>query len=748
MFPSLSAAVALLAAASLPVASAKERMIESKSLNPCMANSSFSATLFNVVFTPDNRTLTYDVKGVSGINTKVIAEMELIVYGFSAMKQDLKPCDSTELGGLCPMRAGNLEINSNLDISADVMSNIPGIAYTIPDLDASVRIKISDETTKEQLACVEAELSNGHTVQQKAVSWVTAIIAGMGLLASAITSGLGHSNTAAHVAANAMSLFGFFQTQAFFGMVAVPLPPIVAAWTQNFQWTMGIIRVGFLQRLATWYQRSTGGEPTTYLNNLQKTSIEIMKRDVVKRGLESMPRLMTRDAIHESARQVAKVMARSNADNNQILSKGDQRVTLKGIERVGFKAHMETTNIFFTGYCFFIIFVLLVVVGVIAFKYICEALVKAGKMKNDQFTDFRNGWQTVLKGILFRVILIGFPQMMVLCFWELTRRDSAAEVVLAVFTLLTMMGILGWASSKVVRIAQRSIAMHKNPAYILYSDPVALNKWGFLYVQFKAAMYWCIIPLLVYTLVKAMFIGLAQSNGIVQAVALLLIDIGLLIGVCVMRPYMDKKTNGFNIAIAAMNAISALFMFFFSGVIPNLGIVQGVMGVLFFIFNAAFALVLLLMVLVASGFALFTSNPDTRYQPMRDDRGSFIKSQTQLTTELDALGATARGEGKGQHARLDDDDDHLDRQAAAAKEAGFSEHYQPAPPRSPVPQQTSPYGSNNNIPANSPPSYYGNNSPPAAPQTAYGRAGSLKNEAQYRSANNSSPWQRGAGYDH
>ena len=53
------------------------------------------------------------------------------------------------------------------------------------------------------------------------------------------------------------------------------------------------------------------------------------------------------------------------------------------------------------------------------------------------------------------------------------------------------------------------------------------------------------------------------------------------------------------------------------------------MGVIFFIYNAVFALILLLMVLISSGLALFTKNPDTRYQPMRDDRGSFIKSQTQ-----------------------------------------------------------------------------------------------------------------------
>ena len=70
------------------------------------------------------------------------------------------------------------------------------------------------------------------------------------------------------------------------------------------------------------------------------------------------------------------------------------------------------------------------------------------------------------------------------------------------------------------------------------------------------------------------------------------------------------------------------------------------MGVIFFVYNAVFALVLVIMVLASSYFALSSKNPDSRYQPMRDDRGSFIKSNPQLTTELDALGATARGDGK------------------------------------------------------------------------------------------------------
>lgn len=167
------------------------------------------------------------------------------------------------------------------------------------------------------------------------------------------------------------------------------------------------------------------------------------------------------------------------------------------------------------------------------------------------------------------------------------------------------------------------------------------------------------------------------------------------------------------------------------------------MGVIFFVYNAIFALVLLLMVLVSSGFAVFTKNPDTRYQPMRDDRGSFIKSQTQLTTELDALGATARGEGKGApynkpRTGIDDDDESFTSGTAdrnLQQKEGFGEHYQPAPPRSPVGSNFSAHSA-----PNPPPGYgYADN---------HGRTASLRSEGNYRAQNNASPWQRGAGYDH
>ena len=122
---SLSNALLGLAAVAAPLASA-ERFIESKSLNPCMANSGFSATLFNVALTPNNRSLDFKIEGISNIAGKIEADMELLVYGFPAMTQKLDPCGNEDLKGMCPMNAGPLTIKSNLDISEEVMSQIPG----------------------------------------------------------------------------------------------------------------------------------------------------------------------------------------------------------------------------------------------------------------------------------------------------------------------------------------------------------------------------------------------------------------------------------------------------------------------------------------------------------------------------------------------------------------------------------------------------------------------------------------------
>lgn len=423
---------------------------------------------------------------------------------------------------------------------------------------------------------MQADLSNGKTVYQKGVGWATGVVAGLALIVSAIVSGLGHSNAASHIAANAMSLFGFFQAQAFYGMTAVHLPPMVSAWTQNFQWSMGIIRLGFIQNIATWYQQATGGTPSTVLSSLSTTSVSVEKRDLgamhfISRAARQAARnpliKLANTPLAKSAASLVKratgtIVKRASESNDY----SGKILVVKGIERVGFRADIELTDIFMTGYIFLLVFFGVVILGLLLFRWTCELLVRSGHVKQERFQDFRNGFVTTLRGICFRLVLIGFPQMVALGFWELTVQDSAGEMALAVVTVFTMLIMLIWACFKVWLLARRSIAAHKNPAYILYSDPECLHKWGFLYVQFKATTYWWIGVVLGYLLIKGLFVAFGQDSGVAQAIAFLVLDAALLIGTSIVRPYMDKKTNAFNIAICAVNFVSSIFLLFFTDI--------------------------------------------------------------------------------------------------------------------------------------------------------------------------------------
>lgn len=752
------------------------QMLTSNSLNTCQDNSGFTASLFNVVFTPKNNSASVNIIAVSSIQGSVVFDVRISAYGYQIISRVVNPCDSG-LAGLCPMTAGKIPLRFNIPVNPEAVSQVPRIAYSFPDLDAKVRVFINvtnENGPSQSVACVEADISNGKTVNLVGVKWATAIVAGLALASSAVVSGLGHSNAASHVAANALSLFGYFQAQAMIGLTGVPLPPVVQAWTQDFQWSMGIIKVDFMQDIFTWYQRATGGTPSTIFDSLTTVSVQVEKRAMLKRAVQlAAPAL-------DLYKRAAAMIPNAAGPINSLASRGNIQTgsgsyIVYGIQRVAFKAMIETTNLFMTGLTFFCIFVIMVTLCVAAFKGFCELAVKHKWMKNDTFREFRDGWLTVLKGILFRMALIGYPQMTILCLWEFTQNDSAAEMVLAVFFLFGMTITLGWAAFKVIRIARRSVQMHRNPAYILFSDPLALNKWGFLYVQFRASAYYFIVPVLGYVLIKSMFVAFAQASGTAQAVAFIIIEAAALIAASVLRPWMDKSTNSFNIAICAVNFLNAIFLLIFTDVFNQPPLVTGVVGVILWIANAAFALVLLIMLIVTTVIVFFRENPDARYQYMADDRASFMKSQTQLTTttELDALAATARGDKAGYKPGLDLDDDAESISSDSLRRSRRSDPLHPStansvsnasfrePPRSLVDPSVPLFPADGH---RGPPGAHGylrsqasGNLGRASPSPYNGSSSNLSSgyrsqhnasPAGFRQQNSASPWQRGAGYEH
>lgn len=222
---------------------------------------------------------------------------------------------------------------------------------------------------------------------------------------------------------------------------------------------------------------------------------------------------------------------------------------------------------------------------------------------------------------------------------------------------------------------------------------------------------------------------------------MLLIEAAALITASVLRPWMDKKINSFNIAICAVNFVNAIFLLIFTNVFDQPDIVTGVIGVVLWVLNAAATLILLLVLIISTIIVFFTDNPDGRYKFMADDRTSFMKSQSQLaaTGELDALAMTARGEKLGYGSGLDDNE------SLAPPSFRQAPRSRPQSINRPVPSVDT---TSTSTIQNDPSRYSADQHSSLMPSNdGISRTASPSNHSISR-AQNASPWQRGAGYDH
>ncbi|VVT58524.1 uncharacterized protein SAPINGB_P006252 [Magnusiomyces paraingens] len=667
--------LALIFSSSLILPALAERILRSSALLTCMDNSQFSASKFDVTFTPNNKTVTFDLNAVTTLDGYFVAKIVVIAYGISVITQTINFCNlGSDTSQLCPISPGHLDnLKGTYTIDSDIVNQIPGVTYTIPDLDGIVQVLVypNGTTDSSAVACVEATLTNDKTVQTPYASWALAIVTIVGFLLAGVVWLRGSLSSSAHISSNIVSLFIYFQGVAIIAMMAVErCPHIAAAWSQNFMWTVGLISLPFIQDIMNWYIQATGGTVTSILPNADLMNLSIQKRAIYEYATQiystlDNPTVRPFVLAAKSAfipRDVAYFLQLpSLLDDPWLFVRDDETSTettdeklddysstvlvLRGMQRVAFLANIEITSVFVTGITFFLIFLVFAMIILLFIKTLTEMLAKTNLIHRGRVGDFRKEWKSIFKGVLLRVFFMAFPSLTVLCLWEFTQHESVATVVLAVFTYLTVVALLAFGAYKTISTARRSMQTHKNPAYLLFSDVHMLNRWGVLYVNFRASAYYFITPMLIHVFIKGAFIAFAQGSGKVQGICVFLIELFYLIYVAWVKPYMDKPTNGFNIAIAAVSMINALFFLFFSNLFGQPAYVSSIMAVIFFVLNAAFSLVLVVLIIVSCMWAIFSRNPENRYEPMRDDRESFIpdpEGEKKPVTELDALGATAR----------------------------------------------------------------------------------------------------------
>ncbi|CCH58398.1 hypothetical protein TBLA_0A06050 [Henningerozyma blattae CBS 6284] len=579
------------------------RGIGTKSLVTCIENSKISANEFELLFNPDDNSAHYKLNLNTEIDDYILVDIAIYAYGLQLFRQTFNPC-SAGWKQFCPLHPGKVEIDSVEYIPNDFTGLIPGIAYTVPDVDASAKILFYEASDlRTPTACVQMFFSNGKTISLPAVKWVIGLITLSGLIIAALLHLFGKSTSSSHIVACLISLFLYFQSVSIVSMQHVQkLPPLAEAWSENLAWTMGLIRVGFMQKIFRWFVAATGGSPSLFLTS---TIIAIFPQRR-KREFASLAYSLRKRA-------------------NDTFYGNESTIIFRGIKRLATGLNLECTSVVLTAFTFFMTSIYILFGFTVISKQMIELLVSIGWIKPSRLAHFRRNWKPLLKGSIYHFIFLGFAQITALSCWEYTERDSAAVIVMTTILLVSIISLMLLVATKVVIVARRSIRDHGNPTQLLFGQEDFYTKYGFFYKMFKSNFYWWNIYLLTTIFMKASFIGFGQSSGKTESIAFFVLDLLYLFLLMIFRPYLNLPMNVLNIFIAIVVFLNSTMFTFFSEAFSDSYMISAILGVVFVIMNISFSGFLIFLITVFTIYISIISNPNKSFFAPKDGRIAYQK---------------------------------------------------------------------------------------------------------------------------
>jgi hypothetical protein len=193
-------------------------------------------------------------------NVNVSANLFLNVYGAHPVNITLDICTLFN-GALCPLPLYVFNGSETLPLPSSIKftSDIPKIAYKIPDLEAFAQLTLTEVGTGELKACIQSTLSNGWSTHQPGVSWGIGGLAFLALFSSVWQSFLPDSIAPFRF----LDLLGLYQTIASSGFFDLNYPVVYRAFTLNFSWAMGLFSQSpqsSMQESITNMRHLTGGD--------------------------------------------------------------------------------------------------------------------------------------------------------------------------------------------------------------------------------------------------------------------------------------------------------------------------------------------------------------------------------------------------------------------------------------------------------------------------------------------------------
>ncbi|KAF2195434.1 TRP-domain-containing protein [Zopfia rhizophila CBS 207.26] len=552
----------LLASAPLRVLGAD--ILKTNGFSSCQTNSDIKVNKLDISFDRATKKITFDVAGSSGKEQKVMATLIVNAYGKEVYKNEFNPCDeSTKVGELCPVPAGNFAAKGVQSIPDSYISQIPSIAFNIPDLDGQATLQLKAVDGGQQLACITSQVNNGKSLTVAGVSYVAAGIAGAALVVSGLSALAGAGNAGAPTSSPTfVEVMGWFQSMAMNGMMSVQYPSVYQSFSKNFAFSGGLIYWEGMQTSIDGFRNKTGG-------NLTEDSVAYLKNATLVHadpGTNLTKRSM--DTILLWARDGVKTQVNGTQSNS---TEGDDKVmhAVSGIQGYVEELSIPNGNTFMTVLLIFAIIIAAITVGILLFKVILETWALFGNFPK-RLTSFRKRYWWLLAKTITNLILLLYGIWTLYCVYQFKNGDSWAAKLLAGVTLALFTAVLAFFTWKIWNIAHKYQKLEGDSS-ALYDNKEVWRKYSIFYENYKKSYWWIFVPAIIYMFAKGCVIAGADGHGLAQAAGQLIVEALLLVLLLWVRPFSLKSGNWINVVIQVVRVLSVVCILVF---VEELGVAQ------------------------------------------------------------------------------------------------------------------------------------------------------------------------------
>ncbi|KAK5137182.1 hypothetical protein LTR08_000687 [Meristemomyces frigidus] len=611
--------VALLS--TLPVGVLSGDVISTTGYSLCMNGGTIQVETLDVSYNKNTRVIDFNVAGSSSMVQNVTASLVVTAYGKQVYANTFDPCDRGMVE-MCPVPAGNFASQGSETIPDAYASEIPAIAFTIPDLDGMVQMTLKSNGV--DVACIESTVGNGHTANVPAVSYVAAGIAGAALALSAASALAAGGHPGASTSSPTFGeVIGWFQGMAMNGMLSVQYPAVYQSFTTNFGFSTGLVPWGAMQSSIDTFRQHTGGNLTSdsyaylsknatlvYTETSNSTSSSRMRRALDTLLLWS--RAETAVSVNGTSASVGDDQSSNSTSTTTTRSKEQHFVS--GIEAWVEQLSIPQANTFMTLLLIWAIIVGAIIVLILLLKVILEAWSSFGNIPKSMESWRKRYWWRLAK-VLTNLVLLLYGVWTMYCIYQFTNGDSWAAKVLAGVSLAGFTAVLAFFIWRIYTKAQEYKKL-EGDASKLYEDKETWLKYNLFYENYKKSYWWIFVPVIVYMFARGAVIAGGNGHGLYQTCGQGIVEAVMLIFLLWTRPFQRKSGNWINIIIQTVRVLSVFCILVF---VEELGISQTtktITGVALIVVQASLTGILAILIAVNALIACIRENPHNKQRKL------------------------------------------------------------------------------------------------------------------------------------